>query len=373
MTLEAYMRVGVAFAAALVICFLAMPIVRSFAYKIGAIDVPADETRMHDYAIPRLGGLAIFLGFIFSVVLFADISKQLQGILLGAVLIVVIGVLDDIMNLKWYIKFAVQIIAALIPVYHGVVVSVISNPNVFSEAQYLNLNWLSVPITVVWIVLITNAVNLIDGLDGLAAGVSGIASVTTLVISLIVADLNVALVMAALAGGCVGFLPYNFNPRKNLKMIMGDTGALFLGYILASVSIMGLFKFFAIISFAVPFLVLGLPLFDVTFSFIRRIAKGQHPMHRDRGHFHHRLIDMGLSQKQAVAILYAISILLGLAAVVITTSGEMRALIIVAAFAAAGSIAFLLVRSRAASGKNADAQTKDAKPGDGEDKSPKDG
>ena len=183
---------------------------------------------------------------------------------------------------------------------------------------------LSVPITVLWIVAITNSVNLIDGLDGLADGVSAISATTVLVIALLVSESQVAIVMAALVGACVGFLPYNMNPAK---MFMGDTGATFLGYILATMSIQGLFKFYAIISFAVPFLILGLPIFDTAFAFIRRIAHGQSPMQADRGHVHHRLIDMGLSQKQAVATLYVISAILGLSAVVLTTSGELKAML----------------------------------------------
>ena len=150
------------------------------------------------------------------------------------------------------------------------------------------------PLTVLWIVAITNAVNLIDGLDGLANGVSAISATTVLVIALIGGQFQVAVVMAALVGACVGFMPYNMNPAK---MFMGDTGATFLGYILATMSIQGLFKFYAIISFAVPFLILGLPIFDTAFAFIRRIAHGQSPMHADRSHIHHRLIDMGLNQK----------------------------------------------------------------------------
>ena len=142
-----------------------------------------------------------------------------------------------------------------------------------------------------------------------------------LVIALLVSDIQVAIVMAALVGACVGFMPYNLNPAK---MFMGDTGATFLGYILATMSIQGLFKFYAIISFAVPFLILGLPIFDTAFAFIRRIAHGQSPMHADRSHVHHRLIDMGLNQKQAVATLYVISAILGLSAVVLTTSGELQ-------------------------------------------------
>ena len=172
---------------------------------------------------------------------------------------------------------------------------------------------------------ITNAVNLIDGLDGLANGVSAISAATVLVIALITSDAQVAVVMAALVGACVGFLPYNLNPAK---MFMGDTGATFLGFILATMSIQGLFKFYAVISFAVPFLILGLPIFDTALAVIRRMAHGQSPMHADRGHIHHRLIDMGLNQKQAVATLYVISAILGLSAVVLTTSGEGRAMLL---------------------------------------------
>ena len=310
---------------ALVVSFLMTPIVKTFAYKVGAIDVPKDARRMHKTPIPRLGGLAIFIGFMVSILLFVEITAEMRSILLGAVIIVVLGVVDDIMALPALLKFVVQIVAALIPATHGVVIQAFSNPNVFSDNPYWVLGNLSVPLTVLWIVAITNAVNLIDGLDGLANGVSAISATTVLVIALIGGQFQVAVVMAALVGACVGFMPYNMNPAK---MFMGDTGATFLGYILATMSIQGLFKFYAIISFAVPFLILGLPIFDTAFAFIRRIAHGQSPMHADRSHIHHRLIDMGLNQKQAVATLYVISAILGLSAVVLTTSGEGRAMLL---------------------------------------------
>ena len=309
---------------ALVISFLATPVVKTFAYKVGAIDVPKDNRRMHKVPIPRLGGLAIFIGFMVSVLLFVPITPEMRSILLGAVIIVVLGVVDDIMALPAMLKFVVQIIAALIPALGGVRILAFSNPNIFSDNLYWVLDGLSIPITVLWIVGITNAVNLIDGLDGLANGVSAISATTMLLIALLISEAQVALVMAALVGACVGFMPYNLNPAK---MFMGDTGATFLGYILATMSIQGLFKYYALISFVVPFLILGLPIFDTAFAFIRRIAHGQSPMHADRSHIHHRLIDMGLSQKQAVATLYVISAILGLSAVVLTTSGEQRAML----------------------------------------------
>ena len=310
---------------ALVVALVATPVVKNLAIRVKAVDVPKDGRRMHDHPIPRMGGLAIFLGFLLSVLLFLDLNAQMRGMLLGAVIIVVLGIFDDIYSLRAMFKFVVQIIAALVAVLSGNVIETLSNPNVFSADPYWNLGILAVPATVIWIVAITNAVNLIDGLDGLACGVSTISSMTLLVIALVVSEGNVAILMAALAGGCIGFLPYNMNPAK---IFMGDTGSTFLGYILAVVSIQGLFKFYTIISFAVPFLMLGLPIFDTCFAFIRRIAHGQSPMHADRSHIHHRLIDMGLNQKQAVATLYVISAILGLSAVVLTTSGEGRAMLL---------------------------------------------
>ena len=328
---------------ALIVSFLMTPVVKTFAYKVGAIDVPKDNRRMHKKPIPRLGGLAIFMGFMVAILLFGQITKQMQGILLGAVIIVVLGVVDDITPLPAKLKFVVQILAALIPVSHGVVIQALSNPNLFSDSAYWVLGPLGIPVTVLWIVAITNSVNLIDGLDGLANGVSAISATTMLVIALLVSESQVAITMAALVGACVGFMPYNMNPAK---MFMGDTGATFLGFILATMSIQGLFKFYALISFVVPFLILGLPIFDTTFAFVRRIANGQSPMQADRSHIHHRLIDMGLNQKQAVATLYVISAILGLSAVVLTTSGEVKAMMLFVALCVVAGVAARVVFPR---------------------------
>lgn len=328
--------VTLALLAALLISFLMTPVVKTFAYKVGAVDVPKDDRRMHKVPIPRLGGLAIFIGFMVSILIFIPITPEMRSILLGAVIIVVLGVVDDIMALPAMLKFVVQIVAALVPTLGGVRILAFSNPNIFSGNLYWVLGNLSVPITVLWIVAITNSVNLIDGLDGLANGVSAISATTMLVIALLASEAQVAIVMAALVGACVGFMPYNLNPAK---MFMGDTGATFLGYILATMSIQGLFKYYAVISFVVPFLILGLPIFDTSFAFIRRIAHGQSPMHADRGHIHHRLIDMGLSQKQAVATLYVISAILGLSAVILTTSGEQKAMLFFAALCIVAAVA----------------------------------
>jgi UDP-GlcNAc:undecaprenyl-phosphate GlcNAc-1-phosphate transferase len=331
---------AVALIVAMVVSFISTPVVKMFAQKVGAIDVPKDNRRMHKVPIPRLGGLAIFLGFLVAVLIFVEITPQLKGMMIGAVIIVILGVIDDIMPLPALLKFVVQIFASLIAVWGGNVINVISNPNVFSARPYIELGVLSIPITVLWIVAITNSVNLIDGLDGLAVGVSTISSLTILVIALVVSEGETALLMAALAGGCIGFLPYNLNPAK---IFMGDTGATFLGFVLAVVSIQGLFKFYAVISFAVPFLILGLPIFDTAFAFLRRLSKGQNPMSPDRSHVHHRLIDMGLNQKQTVAILYVISAILGLSAVVLTTSGAVKAIIFFVALCIVAMISARLI------------------------------
>ncbi len=331
--------VGLAVAALLtaaVVSLISTPVVRSLAFRVGAVDVPKDNRRMHNHPIPRMGGLAIFFGFILSVLLFVPLTQQLRTMLLGAVVIVILGIFDDIYALPAMPKFMIQIAAALVAVLGGNRIFGLSNINIFSSDPYWELGWLSIPISVLWIVGITNAVNLIDGLDGLACGVSTISSMTLLVIALIMAEPDVAMITAALAGACLGFLPYNLNPAR---IFMGDTGSTFLGYILAVVSIQGLFKFYTFISFAAPFLMLGLPIFDTCFAILRRLAKGQSPMAPDRGHIHHRLIDMGFSQKQAVAMLYVISAILGLSAVVLTTIGAVRAMLFLLALCVAGALA----------------------------------
>jgi len=338
-----YLRIVITLVAALVISFAATPVVKWFAHKVGAIDVPKDARRVHKSPIPRLGGLAIFIGFVLSVLVFAEIDTQVRGVLIGAVIIVILGVLDDIFTLKAYIKFLVQIGAAAVAVYHDVVIEILSNPFAFSgsSSEFIFFGSLAIPITIIWIVGITNSVNLIDGLDGLAVGVSTISATVILIIALMVSYPNVAIIMAALVGACIGFLPYNFNPAK---IFMGDTGALLLGYLLATVSIIGLFKFYAVVSFAAPLLVLAVPLFDTAFAFIRRLIKGQNPMVADRGHFHHRLIDMGMSHKRAVAVLYAVSGLLGLLAVVITISDLGRSFLLLFAVIIAAVIFFFVFK-----------------------------
>ena len=361
-TMALWARILLSLSAALVVSFAVTPAVKSFACKAGAMDVPGEARRIHDHPIPRLGGLAIFLGFLVGVLPFTTLSKPVQGILLGCVVVVVTGAVDDFVTLKPWMKLAGQFLAAGIAVLHGVTIHILTNPNVFSE-ETIMLGVLAVPVTLVWIVGVTNAVNLIDGLDGLAVGVSVISCATMLAVALIVSeDPSISVILAALAGACVGFMPYNLNPAK---IFMGDTGAMLLGYVLSTVSILGLFKTYAIVTFAIPLLALAVPLSDTIFAVVRRLIHGQDIMKPDRGHIHHILLDMGLTQKQAVAVLYAVSAILGLSAVVLAASGIMRLFLLLFAFAIAVTVWIYVFRShhRQMAAKNAQAPEKPAEPG----------
>ena len=325
-----WIKMLLAFAVSLLVAYVMTPPVKRFAEKVGAIDVPKDNRRVHDHPIPRMGGLAIFIGFMLSLIFFVPMSTKVTGILVGSVIIAVMGGVDDIVSLNPWVKLAGQIVAALVAIRCGLVFDVISNPNIFAEETYIEIGWLSIPLTMLWIVGCTNAVNLIDGLDGLAVGVSAISSLTMLIVSLFVSEPVVSIILAALTGACLGFMPYNLNPAK---IFMGDVGSQLLGFVLSTASIMGLFKLHAIITFFVPLLALALPLADTIFAFFRRILHGQSPFKADKGHFHHRLLAMGLNQKQVVAVLYGISAVLGLLAVLMAgDSMAVKIICLVAAF-----------------------------------------
>jgi len=264
--------------------------------------------------MPRMGGIAIVLGFMVTVLVLYRYDttmelKQFAGFVVGAIIIVVLGMLDDIKNLSAKLKFCVQIVAALIVIFSGTKINLVMWP----VTTYLQT--FSVPITLIWIVGVTNAVNLIDGLDGLAAGVSSIASLCLMVLCIMTGTSTAVMLTAALAGACLGFLPRNFNPAE---IFMGDSGSTFLGFVLGVSSILGVFKGYAILALIVSMLCLGLPVFDTIFAMLRRIAKHKPIMEADRGHLHHRLIDKGFSQKQAVLILYGISLCCGLLAIFIS-------------------------------------------------------
>ena len=303
-----------AFLFSVLLTFALTPVVRALAYRIGAVDYPKDARRMHKDPTPLIGGLGIFVSFTASALLFLPrVSRSIAGMLIGMLLMVLLGVADDVWDLNPFAKLFGQLIAAAVPVFFG---QIRIESIILGDNTVLFPEWLSVAITVFWIVCITNSVNLIDGLDGLACGISVIASFCLLLSAIISsAETTIAVLALLLAGACLGFLPYNLHPAK---IFMGDTGSLMLGYALATLSVIGVFKFNAIVSFLVPFLILGIPFGDTLLAIVRRISHHQSPFKADRGHLHHKLVDMGFSQKSAVLILYAISALLGICAVMFT-------------------------------------------------------
>lgn len=358
------LRVGAAVLVSAVLSFLLTLPVKRLAVRIGAMDIPKDARRMHNKPIPRMGGMAIFLGFLVSALVFTpQMDRGLFAILLGAVLIVVLGVVDDKCTLSAKTKLLVQLLAAAVIVFYGDLrIDRLTNPFGSSLYSYWDLGLWAYPITIIWILAITNAVNFIDGLDGLACGVSGISSINLMIIALLVSNGQDAIWMAALTGACIGFLPHNFNPAK---IFMGDTGSNFLGFMLAAVSIHGLFKAYTVISFLVPILLLGLPIFDICFAVIRRLAHGQSPMQADRGHFHHRLIDMGFSQRQSVSIAYVLTGILGLSAVLLTVSGAVKTMIMLSVILVLGAVGMhFILRTRPRTGNQPTAQQEEASDAD---------
>lgn len=333
------LTVLVAVVAAAVISFVLTPLVKALAIRFGFVDIPKDERRMHQKPIPTIGGVAIFTAFLLVFLVMCDLSREMLGMLLGGIIVVIMGIIDDKYDLDAKLKFVIQIIAAAIPVSMGCRIEFICNP-IGIGPEYIGLGVLSIPVTIVWIVTITNAVNFIDGLDGLSVGVCSISALSMGIIALVMGQSAEGLVLGILLGVCLGFLPYNFNPAQ---IFMGDTGATFLGFVLSCMSISGLFKLYTVISFAVPLLVLGVPLFDICFAFIRRLWHHVSPMHADRSHIHHRLIDSGFNQRQSVMILYAAASLLGILAVVFAASGIWKTMMVLLAVIVVGIFAVRLL------------------------------
>lgn len=313
----------VAFTVALVVAYFITPRIKELAIKAGALDAP-DARKVHTRPIPRLGGLAIYAGFVLAVLASLHINREIMGLLMGGTVILIVGIIDDLKQLPARVKLLGQILAAMVLILFGVRIEWLTNP--FGDMLYMD--YFSVPITIMWVVSLTNTVNLIDGLDGLAAGVSTIASVTILMVALQQNFWTVAILTAALAGSAMGFLQHNFNPAK---IFMGDTGSMFLGYMLAGVSILGTVKSAATIALIVPIVALGLPIMDTAFAIIRRYMSGRPIFKPDKGHLHHRLLEMGLSQKQAVLLMYVISGCLGLSAIALTEVNHAFGMVIIVA------------------------------------------
>ena len=320
------------FISALLVAGVSMPAVFALARLTGAIDVPRAR-HMHKKATPLLGGVAIYLGFALSSVMvflaaYSEIPFPVPLILIGGGAVVVLGAADDIINLKPAVKFVFQTVIAVCTAGGGAVIERIG-----ISGRYVEFGALSIPLTVLWIVLLTNAVNLIDGLDGLACSISAICSLTMFVVAVTMDQPFFAILTLALFGACVGFLPFNFPPAK---IFMGDTGAMFLGYAMAVISVSGLFKLHAIISFVTPIIIFAIPLFDTVFSFFRRLFSGKNPFGGDRGHLHYRLIDMGMSQKLTVAVLCAVTAVFGVAAILFSDYPVFAMII------AASAVAFMI-------------------------------
>ena len=329
--------IAIAFLLAFITAFVITPYTIRFAKKVGAVDIPKDERRINTKAMPRLGGIAVIAGFMVSVAYLLIVMSientfdlmgpenyyiKLIGFFIGIIVLGIVCFIDDVKQLPALIKLAGQIIVAVVAVACGIRIENIGLP--FLD----NINGIfSIILTIGWIVGITNAINLIDGLDGLSSGIAVISCLSLLIIfSLNDSPLVAIILVTALAGALVGFLPFNFNPAKTF---IGDTGSNFLGYCLAIISILGIAKTYTLIVIVAPLIVLALPIFDTLWAIIRRTIAGKSLkaiIVPDRGHLHHRLMDKGYSQKQAVLILYGISATLGMFAIILLESGLWKAL-----------------------------------------------
>lgn len=330
--------VAIAFILAFIVAFMATPYTIKLAKKIGAVDVPKDERRMHKRAMPKFGGPAVILGFLVSVIYLLIVMSledtiilngpenygmKLIGLFLGIVIISITCIIDDIKTIKPIVKLSGQLLAAIVAVAFGIRIESI-NVSIIQAPELGEI--LSTIVTIVWIVGVTNSINLIDGLDGLSSGISVISAISLLIIFLLNGSAMVPIILiTALAGALVGFLPFNFAPAKTF---IGDTGSNFLGYTISIIAILGMAKTYTLAVIILPLIVLGLPIFDTLFAIVRRIYQRKSlkgVFMPDKGHLHHRLMARGYTQKEAVFILYGFSAILGVFAIVLLESGVWKA------------------------------------------------
>lgn len=316
--LRMWMIYSIGFIVSLGLALGLTPLVKRFAHQVGAVDVP-NARKVHTRIMPRLGGLAIFMAFMitfFLVIPFLPIdltSRELNFIkafLVGGTITILLGALDDRFDLPAKLKFVVQIATACVVVFGFDIKLEFANIPFHTYASVES--WIAIPFTILWIVGVTNAINLIDGLDGLAAGVSAIAIGTIAVMAFLMGNVIVALISLLLLGSIIGFLYFNFHPAK---IFMGDSGALFLGFSLALLSLLG-FKQVAIVSFLTPLILIGVPLSDTMFAIVRRWMQKKPIFSPDKGHLHHCLRELGFSHRQTVLIIYAIAAFFGILAVI---------------------------------------------------------
>lgn len=299
-------------ATAFLLALLGTPLVRKLALRIKAVDRP-DARKVHKGVMPSLGGLAICLGFWTAILLTQELSRETIGLLLGGIMIVALGILDDTRGISPRVKLAGQVLAAVTALVCGIRVEFLTSPiEGIISLQVLGFDILVYVITILWIIGVTNAVNLIDGLDGLAAGVSSIAAITLGIVSILEGRQEAAGIAFILGASTLGFLKYNFHPAK---IFMGDTGSMFLGFNLSVIAIIGLTKSATVISLFLPIVILGIPIADTFFAIIRRYFKGKPIFSPDKDHLHHRLLALGLSHKHTVIAMYGVSAFLGASAV----------------------------------------------------------
>jgi UDP-GlcNAc:undecaprenyl-phosphate/decaprenyl-phosphate GlcNAc-1-phosphate transferase len=314
-------KVILAFLTSLITVLIITPFVIKLAVKIGATDKP-NQRKVHEKLMPRLGGLAIFIGVAAGYFVSGLYNEKMTAITVGGVLITVLGILDDKYELSAKVKLAGQMIVAILIVSTGLTIDFISIPFVVEKFQ---LGWFAFPITILWIVGITNAINLIDGLDGLAAGISSIGIATVAIMAGLAGKELILLLSIIILGSTIGFLFYNFHPAK---IFMGDTGALFLGYSISILSLLGLYKSVTLFSFIIPIIILGVPIFDTTFAIVRRIINKKPISAPDKSHLHHRVLAMGFSHRNTVLAIYALGILFSISAIMLSSVTLWGALLI---------------------------------------------
>jgi len=300
-----------------------LPIVRQASVKLGVMDQP-DHRKIHQKAMPLMGGLAIFVGFWITVLVTQPLTREIAAFGVGSIVILVAGIWDDKKNIRPWIKLLMQIVAASIVItLGGLRITFVTTP---IGGNTMGLGWFALPLTYAWIVGLSNAVNFVDGLDGLAAGISGIAALSIGAIAWMQGFPAVGILAMILGVSALAFLLYNFHPAK---MFMGDTGALFLGYSLAVLSIMGLTKMATTVSLFLPILVLGVPIFDTLFAIFRRLKNNTPVYMPDKDHLHHRLLATGMSHRKVVLVVYMVCLFLSLSAIGISLLPTRQALMAV--------------------------------------------
>jgi UDP-GlcNAc:undecaprenyl-phosphate/decaprenyl-phosphate GlcNAc-1-phosphate transferase len=287
------------FLLALAVVLLLTPGVGRFARFIGVVDEPGETRRVHTHPVPRLGGIALLLGIFVPALAFLELDGPYRGILLGAAIATTVGAIDDFRGLPWWGKLGGQVAAGAVAVGFGVTVDRFTFPGFGSQELP---EWAAGTATIVWVVAIMNMVNFLDGMDGLAAGICAIAGSTFAIIGLSLGAPEAALLSAIVAGACFGFLHHNFYPAR---IFMGDSGALLLGFLLATLAIEGLVKTAALATLVLPLLVLAIPIVDTSFVVAKRLKYRQPLYEADRTHLHHRFMNIGFSQKRAVVYMYA--------------------------------------------------------------------